>query len=47
MFVEFADTWQSYVATFTKTAIKAMLLKRTTTQITFCKLSHGFVCRIS
>ena len=34
MSVVFADTWQSHVTTYTKTAIK-MLLKRTATQANF------------
>ena len=32
MFVAFPDTWQSHVATYTKTAVKKMLLIKTTTQ---------------
>ena len=36
MFVVFADTWQSYVVTYrSKTVLKEMLLKKTTTQTNF------------
>ena len=36
MFVVFADTWQSYVATYcTKTALKEMSFKKTTAQTNF------------
>ena len=36
MFVMFPDTWQNYAATYcSKTALKEMLLKKTTTQTNF------------